>query len=114
MLWLAGVGLAPYVAAPYWLWLAAAGLALTALILLWPKLRLRWALAALVALSLGAARYASALPPLGDPGFVATYNDRGPVTLEGVIDGEVITVETDSSLRLRAERLWLPDAAEPI
>ncbi len=112
--WLAGVGVAAQLNQPAWAWLLLSGLAVVALALWWPRQRWRWVLAGLLALGLGAARYANAQPPFGAPDFVATYNDRSPVTLEGVVDGEVIVTDAGVVLRLRAERLWLPDAEAPL
>jgi len=112
--WLVGVGVAAQLGQPAWAWLLLSGLAVVALALWWPRLRWRWLLAGLVAVGLGAARYAAAQPPWGAADFVATYNDSGPVTLEGVVDGEVVVTDAGLKLRLRAERLWLPDTAEPL
>ena len=112
--WLAGLGAAAQLGQPAWLWLVVAGLALAALVLWWPKLRGRWALAGLVALSLGAARYAANAPPFGAADFVATYNEAGVVTLEGVVVGPVTVTEAGATLTMQAERLWLPEASAPI
>lgn len=112
--WLAGLGVAAELGQPAWAWLGVGTLALVALVLWWPKRRGRWLLAGLVALSLGAARYAGAQPPWGAADFIATYNDSGAVTLEGVVADEVVATDAGVTLRLRAERLWLGDARESL
>ena len=112
--WLAGVGVAAQLGQPAWAWLVCAGLALAALLLWWPRRRWRWVLAGLVMAGLGAARYAGAQPPWGAADFVATYNDSAEVTLEGAVESEVVATDAGATLRLQAERLWLPDATQPL
>ena len=74
----------------------------------------RWLwLAALFAV-LGGVRYALSLPQF-DQDSLTTYNNSGRVTLEGVIDSEPDVRDTYINLRLKADRLTLPDgSARPI
>ncbi len=73
--------------------------------------RLRLAAACAVALALGGGRLLLALPHF-DPHALATYNDIGRVTVEGVVVGEPDVREDRVNLRLRAERLILPDGGQ--
>jgi competence protein ComEC len=59
----------------------------------------------------GTVRFSLALPRF-DAHFLATYNDVGWVALEGVIVGEPDERESYTNLRVRAEKLTLPDGVE--
>ncbi len=104
--WLAGIALAGWLQPP----LPALGLlALPGLaaIFLWrrePGPRL--AAACVLVLLAGSARLAWATPHFG-PGDLATYNDRGTVTLVGVVDDEPDVRDTYQNLRLRAESVTM-------
>jgi competence protein ComEC len=112
--WVAGLWAASHVSQPWWAWLSLSGLAGAGLFLFRADARLRWPLAGLVALGLGGARYQSARPPIGDPVFVATYNDLGQAALEGVVWDEPDVRETRTYLRVRVDTLLLPDSRTPI
>lgn len=71
--------------------------------------RLAW-LCALTA-ALGAGRFLLALPRF-DARSLATYNDVGRVTLVGVVVGEPDERDQHTNLRVRVERLTLPDGTE--
>jgi len=73
--------------------------------------RVRLLCACVVALALGGGRLLLALPR-PDAHSLSTYNDVGRVTLEGVVVGEPDERETYTDLRLRVERLTLPDGQE--
>jgi len=98
--WLAGIALAQWLQPP----LPALGLlALPALAvaLLWRRERgPRLAAACALALLAGGARLLWAIPHFG-PGDLAAYNDRGRVTLVGVVDDEPDVRDTYQNLRLR-------------
>ncbi|HLF28387.1 MAG TPA: ComEC/Rec2 family competence protein [Anaerolineae bacterium] len=82
-------------------------------IVLWraePRARLAWL--ALLAALLGALRTVAAQPTF-DADDLATYNDRGRVTLIGVVDDDPDRRDTFVNLRVRAETLAWPDA-DPI
>jgi len=106
--WSAGILLA-HVLSPSWQVLLL--VALTGLIGLigWgSSARARLLFGCLLALTLGAARMEIARPRF-DSRSLATYNDVGRVTLEGVVVGEPDERETYTLLRLRADHLTLPD-----
>ncbi len=113
--WLIGIGAAAQLNQPWWAWLAFGGLAAASLALLSAlgERRLRLPLICALLAGLGALRYELARPPLGQPGFVATYAGQGQVTLEGTVVAEPEALGTRTSLRLRAERLYRP-GAEPL
>jgi competence protein ComEC len=112
--WCAGLWIALRLNQPVWAWLAFCALALVCLVLLREKPRLRAALTMAFALGLGAARAQAARPPLGDPGFIATYTDRGSVVVEGVIATEPAVGEGPVELRVKVERLWLASGTDPL
>jgi len=109
--WLAGIALAKTVHLP-WQSLPVLGLAAFLGLLLWrDDARARLCTLCALALVLGAGRLLLALPHF-DETSLATYNDVGWVTLEGVVVGEPDEREYYTNLRVRAERLMLPDGAE--
>ena len=57
---------------------------------------------------IGGARYLGSLPQF-DQTSLSTYNDRGAVTVEGVIDAEPDVRDTYINLRVKADRITLPD-----
>jgi competence protein ComEC len=109
--WIAGLVVAHY-------WLVPAGVRPASLVilsaiplgawLLWHKDRAmrRASLCALVFFA-AALRYGASLPDLGDPAFVAHYNDGGWVTLEGVVAGYPDVRDTWTDLQLDAEAIEL-------
>ncbi len=109
--WLAGIGLAHALLIP-WQFLLLFGLAgLVGLIGWGGSRRTRLLFVCAVAMALGAVRLQAASPRF-DVRSLAAYNDRGRVTLEGVVVGEPDVRETYTNLRLRAEWLALPDGRE--
>jgi competence protein ComEC len=109
--WLAGIVLAKAVSLP-WQALPVLGLAGFLVLLLWrenPRARLGALCALMVALGIG--RFLLAVPRF-DETSLATYNDVGWVTLEGVVVGEPDERESYTNLRVQAERLVLPDGTE--
>ncbi|UCC61805.1 MAG: hypothetical protein JSV36_13525, partial [Anaerolineae bacterium] len=83
--WLAGIALAPHLpAASAAFWLVPAGLALVGLRVGRGSRPARLTFGCALLLALGAARYALALPDFG-PDDLATYNDQGFATIEGVV-----------------------------
>ncbi len=104
--WLVGIALANWLEPPLpSLWLLA--LPAVAALLLWrrePVPRLI-AVCALVLLA-GGMRTVWAIPHFG-PGDLATRNDRGRVTVTGVIIDQPGVYDTHQKLRLRAESLAL-------
>ena len=108
--WLAGIALAKTGYLP-WQALPALGLAALLGLLLWrDSARVRLGALCALALALGAGRLFLAAPHF-DETSLATYNDVGWVTLEGVVVGEPDERERYINLRVRAERLTLPDDA---
>ncbi|MDY7079598.1 MAG: DNA internalization-related competence protein ComEC/Rec2 [Chloroflexota bacterium] len=109
--WLAGIGLAKTVNLP-WQALPVLGLAAFLSLLLWrDDTRVRLGALCAFALALGAGRLLLAIPRF-DETSLASYNDAGWVTLEGVVVGEPDEREYYTNLRVRAERLTLPNDTE--
>jgi competence protein ComEC len=116
--WLAGLiaaryGLVPFGVQP--ISLAILSLVPLAAILLWRRdrsMRLS-AICALVLLA-GALRYQIALPNLDNPGFVAHYNDRGWVTLEGIVHGYPDVRDTWTNLKFAAESIEIEGEVNPV
>jgi len=109
--WLAGIALAKAINLP-WQMLPVLGLATFFCLLLWrDNARVRLGALCVLALALGTGRLLLALPHF-DETALAAYNDVGWVTLEGVVVGEPDEREHYTNLRVRAERLTLPDGTE--
>ncbi len=109
--WLAGIAVANTITIP-WQALPLLGLAALLGLSLWrDEHRVRLGALCALALTLGAGRFLLAIPHL-DATSLATYNDVGRVTVEGVVVGEPDEREHYTNLRLRAERLTLPDGTE--
>jgi len=109
--WLAGIALARETGLP-WQVLLVLGLAAFLVLLLWREnSRARLVAACALFLAAGAGRFLLVVPHF-DEASLATYNDIGRVTLEGVVVGEPDERETYTNLRVRAERLTLPGGAE--
>ncbi len=109
--WLAGIVLARAFSPPWQLLLLLGLGGLVGLIGWLGSRRSRLLCACLVALALGAGRLLLSLPRF-DAHTLATYNDVGRVELEGVVVAEPDEREGYANLRLRAERLILPDGQE--
>ena len=112
--WVAGIWAAAQLNQPAWAWLAFGGLAAASLLLLRSEQRLRLPLVCALALGLGAARYETARPPLGDPHFVASYNESGGAILDGVVVADPQSTDGLAALRVEAESIFPAAAAEPI
>ncbi|MCX7680425.1 MAG: DNA internalization-related competence protein ComEC/Rec2 [Anaerolineae bacterium] len=108
--WMAGIALAKSFPIPWQVWAAGGFLALLVLFLWHNSVRVRQGAICALILTLGAARLLLALPRLG-PDSLAYYNDVGRVTLEGVVVGEPDEREGYVNLRVRGERLTLPDGS---
>lgn len=109
--WLAGIALADALSIP-WQLLALLGLASLVGLIGWRGGRRSQLLClCLLILALGGARLLLARPRF-DARSLATYNDLGPVTLEGIVAAEPDVRERFVNLRLRAERLTLPDGRQ--
>jgi competence protein ComEC len=107
--WLAGIWAALTFTLPAALLLVALVVPLAGSILWRGEARARLAWLALLAALLGGLRAASARPVLDEDDLV-TYNDRGVVTVAGVVDDYPDRRDTFVNLRLRAETLALPDS----
>lgn len=106
--WLIGIGLAPVAPAPLWAWLS---LSAVAVIGAWTARRrpaARVSAIALAMLGLGAARWTWA-QPVFDESFIASYNDEGRVTLEGVVIDEPDVRDTYVNLRLAVASIQSAD-----
>ena len=113
--WLVGIAVAPFVPQPLWAWLLFALSGLGGAVAFRRDLRLRDLAIALILLGLGGARWVWDQPTL-DKSFIATYNDSGPATLEGVIVAEPDVRDTYVNLRVATDTLLLDsaDSAIPI
>lgn len=108
--WLTGIALAKAVLP--WQVLPLLGLAAFLGLLLWrDNTRVRLGALCVLMLALGASRLLLAVPHF-DETTLATYNDIGWVTLEGVVVGEPDEREHYTNLRVWVERLTLPDGTE--
>jgi competence protein ComEC len=105
--WLAGIALAKAAGLP-WQMLPVLGLAAFLGLLWWKDRRVRLGAWCTLALILGTSRLLIATPRF-DESSLATYNDIGWVTLEGVVAREPDERDTHVYLHVRAERLTLPD-----
>ncbi len=111
--WLLGIALAPYLPQPVWVGLSLFGLGLFAAIVARRKVKLHPLAIVAVMFGLGAARWGWA-QPVFDNSFIAAYNDKGAVTLEGVVVDEPDVRDTYVNLRVAVEALRLEGAAEAI
>ncbi len=114
LFWLAGLGLAQWLAPPP-MALALAALPVIGGLLLYrnaPPARRRFGRG--LALLLGAARLLSAQPAVG-PGHIAFYNETDYLLLTGVVINEPDIRDTYTNLRVRAETIAPPDGtAAPV
>ncbi|MEJ2588589.1 MAG: ComEC/Rec2 family competence protein, partial [Deltaproteobacteria bacterium] len=109
--WLAGIALAQGIGLP-WQALPVVGLAAFLVLLLWREnARVRTGALCVLCLAAGAGRFLLSVPHF-DEASLATYNDIGRVSLEGVVVGEPDERDVYTNLRVRAERLVLPGGAE--
>jgi competence protein ComEC len=109
--WLIGIAFAKTISLP-WQAVPVLGLAAFLGLLLWrDDARVRWGAACVLVFALGAGRLLLAIPHF-DENSLATYNDAGWVTLEGVVVGEPDEREYYTNLRVQAERLTLSDGTE--
>jgi competence protein ComEC len=116
--WIAGLVIAHHWLAP--LGLGPASIALLSLIpaaafLLWRKDRaMRLTSACALALFLGALRYELSIPDLDDAALVAHYNDRGWVTITGVVAAHPDIRDTWTNLELSSEEIELEGLKQPV
>ena len=112
--WHAGIALGARIQLAAHIWLLLALIGAIGAMLAREDVRLRlWLLAAMMAV-LGAARWQAAQPDLADTTFLAHYNNRGQVVLEGVVIDEPDVRDNHTNLRVRSDSLLLPDAADSI
>jgi len=109
--WLAGIGLAEVLSLPWQVFLLTGLVGLVGSVAWRDDRRARWPFACLLMLALGGGRLLAARPHF-DLQSLATYNDLGRVTLEGVVAGEPDQREDRTNLRLRVERVVLPAGRE--
>lgn len=111
--WLCGIGLGSAVELPAWLWLLLAAPPLAGAILMWRRGRTGLALAAIVALALGGARYSAAQPSY-DPGQLHYYNGMKDVVAVGTVRVEPEHRDTFIQLRVRIEELIIDNRSVPV
>ncbi|MFQ5419996.1 MAG: ComEC/Rec2 family competence protein, partial [Anaerolineae bacterium] len=109
--WLVGIWLASIMnwGLPVWFGLAGGGL----LAWVWARRRpsLTWLPAVLLGVSLGGARYVTAVPHI-TPAHIAHYNDGDELTLTGLVIAEPDVRDRSTNLRVQAETVTLPDGTE--
>ena len=109
--WLVGITLAKLVSIP-WQLLTLLSLGAFLGLVLWRKdHRVRLGFLSMLMLTLGAGRFLLTVPRF-DEASLATYNDVGWVTLEGIVVGEPDERDSHTNLRVEVERLTLPDGPE--
>ncbi len=109
--WLCGVGVAYQAIAPWWAWLILSALATAGVILARGKPSIRLAFGCILVFGMGAARLSLAIPSFGE-GDLASYNGRGDVIVEGVIDDDPVARDTIITFTVRAKKITLPDQQE--
>jgi len=109
--WLAGIALAQLVSAPLWLWGIGGSLTLVGLILARRSFGWRLVFGCVLLFIMGAARLTLAVPQF-DEDDLATYNDQGFLTLEGLIVDAPEVRDTSINLRVRAEMMTLSDGEQ--
>lgn len=111
--WLAGIALGTLIG---WPWTLLALLAITpagGLVLGRSRPTLRLACACAIAGLLGAARMAAASPTF-DASTLATYNDHGPATLEGVVVAEPDVRDKGTNLVVEVQRMQIGGDWRPV
>ena len=111
--WLAGIALAALLQPPGALLALAAILPLATFFLWRDDRRVRLLAGCGLFLILGAGRYLLAVPHFGEDAL-ATYNDQGCVTLQGVVVGEPDVRGSYTNLRLRVDHLLIENASHTV
>ena len=109
--WIAGIALAQAIHPPWQVLLVLGLIAILFLVLCWQEIRIRWVAGCVLVLVSGAGWFLRDLPRF-DETSLATYNEVGWVTIEGVVVGEPDEREHHTNLRVEAEQLTLPDDTE--
>ena len=109
--WTVGIALARAIHPP-WQVIPPLALLFFLVLLLWrDDRRVRMGALCVLVLLLGAGRFLLAVPRFAESSL-ATYNGVGWVTVDGVVVGEPDERDNYTGLRLRSERLALPDGTE--
>ncbi|MFW6082806.1 MAG: ComEC/Rec2 family competence protein, partial [Chloroflexota bacterium] len=109
--WIAGICFAQAIRPPWQLVPLIAFACFVGLLLSWDDHRLRLAWLCLLTGALGAGRLLLAIPRFDDRSL-ATYNDAGRMTLEGIVVGEPDEREPYTNLRVRMRQLTLADGTK--
>lgn len=109
--WLAGIWLASNFNWPVSVWFAIGALGLAGSLFARNRINLRLGLICVTAVTLGGARYITAVPTI-NASHIAHYNDGGEITLTGLVVAEPDVRDRSVNLRLRAETVTLPDGVE--
>ncbi len=109
--WLAGIALGKAIAPPWQALLLIGWAGIIGWIAWRHSSRLRLLCACILLAALGAGRLLISLPRL-PPDALAHYNDVGPALIEGTVVAPPDERDTHTRLRLRAERLTLPDGRQ--
>jgi len=105
--WLIGIGVAPLIEVPLWVWVALGIVAVLAAAVSRNYVIARTALITFALLAFGGARFLSAQPSLFDPNFIASYNDGDALTVEGIVIDEPDVRDAAINLRLQVENVRL-------
>jgi len=111
--WLIGIGIAPLVPQPLWAWGLLSGAGAVGAWLARRDAGIRNLALAIVMMGLGGNRWEWA-QPVFDESFVASYNDKGFVTFEGVVVDEPDVRDTYVNLRVAVDILLPEEARQPI
>lgn len=111
--WLIGIGTAPLIPQPPWAWGLLSGAGAIGAWLARRDVTVRNGAIAVVMMGLGAIRWGWA-QPVYDESFIAAYNDKGFVVLEGVVIDEPEVRDSYVNLRVAADTLLSDRASQPI
>ncbi|MBN1428247.1 MAG: DUF4131 domain-containing protein [Anaerolineae bacterium] len=106
--WLAGIAIANGVDTPWWLWLTLMAPSLLGAVLARRSLAWRMVFGCVMCLSLGAARLSASVPHFTQSDL-ASYDDQGFVTVEGVITTPPQVIDAFAGFRVEVEQMALPD-----
>ncbi|KPK94452.1 MAG: hypothetical protein AMJ88_03790, partial [Anaerolineae bacterium SM23_ 63] len=110
LLWLAGVAAGRVTPLLTWQWLILAAISFATLLAFHRHHIYRWLFAGILLLTLGAARFQSAVPVFG-PDHIASHNDTGrKVTLTGVVVDAPDIRDTYTGLRISTEQIRYDDS----
>ena len=112
--WLIGIGVAPLIEVPLWVWVALGIVAVLAAAVSRNYVIARAALITFAFLTFGGARYLSSQPSLLDPNFIASYNDGDALTIEGIVVDEPDARDAATNLRVQVENVRVRNSTREV